>query len=160
MKKTITKIALFTVLIFTIFNCSSDDDSGQGQESETNFMSAKIDGEDFFTDFPIYLSSTEQIIAVSGQNDQNTINIQISIFNYTGPGTYTIDNNNPNENVISIIADGGVWLTDENSGSGTVAFIKEGRFLKGTFSFNAVNGLDGTTKNITEGEFNVQIEFH
>ncbi len=159
MKKTITKIALFTVLIFTLFNCSSDDDSGQGQEDGTNFMSAKIDGENFFTDFPLYLPSTEQIITVSGQNDQNTINIQISIFNYNGPGTYTMGNNIPNENAIITLANGSVWITNQNNGSGTVTFIREGNFLKGTFSFNAVKELDGTTIDITEGEFNVQIIF-
>jgi hypothetical protein len=157
MKTTRQLILSILFLAITFYSCSSDDDSGQGG-GETNFMSAKIDGEDFFTDFPLYFSTTEQIIAVSGQNDENTINIQIAIFNYNGPGTYTIDTNNQNENIISIIENGTVWLTDQDNGSGTATFTEEGNFLKGTFVFTAVNSNQETII-ITEGQFNVQFQF-
>ncbi len=157
--KTIKLLSIGVLSIFLIVTSCSKDDLDNVLQTEDNYFSAKVDGVDFFTDFPLYLSSTEQIITVSGQNEQNTINIQISIFNYDGPRTYTIDNNTLNENGMIIVDDSGTWLTNKDNGSGSVTFVKEGRYLKGTFSFNAIHSQNGTTKNITEGKFNVQIIF-
>jgi len=156
MKHFFKTIILLIVTTFMLLACSSNDEDNIIEE--TNFMSAKIEGQDFFTDFPIYLAPTEQIITVSGQNEENTVNIQISIFNYNGPGTYAIDTNNQNENIISIIENGTVWLTDKDNGSGTVTFTEEGNFLKGTFTFIALNSSQEAI-NISEGKFKVQYQF-
>jgi len=154
----LVSISILSVLLF-FTSCSKDDKQSTPQnEEEEIFLSAKIDGIDFFTDFPLYISFTEQEIAVSGQNDENTLNIQITIVNYSGPGSYPIGSSNDNENIISLL-DNGVWLTDKDNGTGTVTFIEEGDFLGGTFSFDAVNPQNSMIKNITDGEFYIQIHF-
>ncbi len=158
------KIKLFSISILSVLllftSCKKDDNGTDDNDPQNNknFLSAKIDGVDFLTDFPIYLSITEKDVTISGQDEQNTMNIQISIFDYNGPGTYTIESGTETENIMTYIK-GSVWQASDDIGSGTVTFIREGKFLKGTFSFNGVSLQDNTTKNITEGLFNVQIVF-
>ena len=153
--KTIFKTILLTFLLINFYNCSSDD-SSQEEEQTTYFIKAKINGEQFESNFPITLYNLTEpnILSIGGQTEDNTIFIQLGIRNYDGHGTYTAGQGISNENSLLITNPDGAFLTNFESGeNGTITINENGNDLTGTFSFSGFNFQTNTTIEITEGSF-------
>jgi hypothetical protein len=153
--KTIFKTVLLTFLLINLYSCTNDD--SLPEEEETNlFIKAKINGVQFESNSPITLNALTEpnIITISGQNEDNTIFIQLYIKNYNGSGTYTAGQGISNENSLLITNQDGAFLTNFESGDNGIIIINEnGNNLTGTFSFNGFNFQANTSIVITQGSF-------
>jgi hypothetical protein len=154
--KTIFKTLLLTFLLINLSNCSSDN-SLQEEDQTTYFIKAKINGEQFESNFPVTLNNLTEpnLISIGGTTEDNTIFIQIFIKNYSGSGTYTAGQGIENENGFLITNPDGSWLADMDGGTGTVTINEDGRKLTGTFSFEAFNFQSNSSITIAEGVFKV-----
>jgi len=178
-KKTMYYTFLCLALVFT--SCSSDDDNNEGGDNGGNngngaaeFFTAKVDGVNFeASQDPATLigaTKTQQagvslFTAQGSTNEGNAINM--SIFGYDGPGTYTTGDNLTNTNIIQYIEISpiGSWMS--SLASAAVGGLQAGEIIitsdsdgvvEGTFSFEGYNGDNMTTKMITEGRFKVNVD--
>ena len=86
---------LITIVLLIVITCSCSETKKNKESGETKidntqsdvFFSAKIDGEKFYTDTPIYFSS-QKIISLAGVNKDKTKKIRIYINYINGPATY------------------------------------------------------------------------
>ena len=163
-------LLLMCLSLITISSCSSDDDGGDGggdQGAASGTITAKINGNSFTS-----LEMTS-IASLANGGGQTTLTIQgntqsqafsMIINGYDGVGTYEISDSNvfriasyiePN---ISNPANTQTWSAPyENSGiCGEIKISEEtDSKIKGTFNFTCKNAEDDSTKNITEGSFNL-----
>jgi len=153
--KTILKTLLLTFLFINLYSCTSDDSSPE-EEQTTYFIKAKINGEQFESNFAITLYNTNEpnIISIQGATQDNTISIHLIIKNYNGSGTYTAGQGISNQNSLVLTNPDGAFLTDFESGeNGTITITENGNDLTGTFSFSGFNFQANTSIEVTEGSF-------
>src|SRR5690606_1689777 len=148
-------------------SCSSDDDGGGGGGAASGTITAKINGNSFtsleMTSFANTTTGGGQTTLVMQGNTQSQA-ISMIINGYDGVGTYELSDDNvfrtasyiePN---ISNPLESQTWSAPFQD-SGVVGEIKISEEtdtnIKGTFNFTCKNSNDGTTKNVTEGSFNL-----
>jgi len=152
-------ILLLTATI--LFSCSDtkknkiSDGNKIDQAQSDCFLSAKIDGVDFYTDKPIYFSA-QNIITLAAVSKDKTEKIRIYINYNKGPATYTFGKGIFNSDNMIYTHNKIDWLAAKIKGKGTITLTEEGGYLIGEFSFTGVNN-EGSTKKITEGKFKVKI---
>lgn len=175
--KTIKQIMLLvmTMSLITLSSCSSSDDGDDGGGSAASgTLTAKVNGTSYQS-MEISSSATvanagqvQNLIIIASNSDGNAFSM--SIFGYTGPGTYEftganiavtntasyteidVDLNNPINTTTE------VWQAPYNDtmvGSITISEETDTK-VKGTFNFTCknVNG-DDSLKTITDGAFNL-----
>ncbi len=158
MKKLITIL----LLVVTTSSCSDAKKSkiAEGnkidQLQNDSFLTAKIDGADFFVEDPIYFS-TLNIITLAALSKDKTEKIRIYINYNKGPATYTFGRDISNSDNLVYTSNKAHWLAAKTMGEGTITIKEEDGSLIGGFSFTGVNKEDNTMKQITEGKFKVQI---
>ena len=167
--KNLKKIMLLvmTVTMVSITSCSKNDDGGGGGTAGEGTITAKVNGTSFTS---LEIASAANTASGGGtttlivQGNSASQGIVFTINGYNGVGTYEISDNNvfivatyiePN---VSDPLNSQTWSAPFQN-SGVVGEIKisedaNGR-IKGTFDFTAKNSNDGSTKNITEGSFNL-----
>jgi len=146
-------LKIITILLLTIITYSCSSDNVADEQEETHFIKAKIDGTTFLSDFPV-IQNLDNVLAIDGQNNNNTILVQIYIKLYNGSGTYTCGSGIENENSFFILNNGS-WIADKDFGTGTITITENGKLLTGTFSCTAIKGTTGESMNITEGTFRI-----
>ncbi len=155
---------LFTLVVATLFfTTACKKDNGNDALGGDDMFSAMIDGESFErTGFEAY--ATESIIdpeySIYGTNiiEESDVDKQLTVYitvpTANGEGTFDMD-----DDVYAYVVDGAgnAWATINDGGSGEVTIDKftEGEKVEGTFSFTAVSFTDGSTREVTDGEFNV-----
>ncbi len=164
MKKLTYLLLMIAAVSFTA--CSNNDDDNNDGDGNTGeeYLTAKVDGVNFeAAQTPaVIVSATNQngvLVVQGGQNDSQTI--RINIFNYNGVGSYTSGDNITNTNSMSYSTLSPVvsWVSSLDTGSGTLQVTSDdGTTIEGTFSFEGYNSEDGTTKNITDGKFKAILE--
>lgn len=156
--KTITALLIFTTLMIS---CSDDDSDGDSGNEGGEFLTAKVDGQNFSAnDLTIGATITNGVFVVQGGKSDGTT-IRINVINYSGTGTYTFGDSLGNTNSINYITLTPVatWASTFNIGSGTLTVTSDsGGKAEGTFSFTGFNADDSSTKNITSGEFKATLD--
>lgn len=161
-------IMCFSLITFS--SCSNDDDGGDGggdQGAASGTITAKINGTSFTS---LEMTSTATTVTGGGQTtltmqgNTQTQAINMIINGYDGVGTYEISDDNvfriasyiePNA---SNPANSQTWSAPYQD-SGVIGEIKiseeTASNIKGTFHFTGKNSNDDSTKNVTEGSFNL-----
>ncbi len=156
MKKLIAIVLLATIIVGC--NDSKKNKISDGnkidQTQNDSFLSAKIDGKDFYIDAPIYFS-TQNIITLAAVSKDETEKIRIYINYNNGPSTYTFGKGISNSDNMVYTKDKVDWLAAKIEGEGTITFTEDGGYLKATFSFTGVNRETKKRMQITEGKFRV-----
>ena len=152
--------------LITLSSCSSDDDGGGGGQAAEGTVTAKIDGTTFtsmeIASIANYVAAGN-VMTIQG-SDADGKAIVLIINGYEGEGTYEIGGDN------SIFVSGSYTEVDINTFTsvswaapyaggdvvGSISISEEtDDNLKGTFEFTAANDELNTTRNITDGSFNV-----
>lgn len=165
----ILSLILFVGLAFTA--CKSDDDGGDGGSADVGTMTATVAGNSFSGNI---VAIANQIsaggntsVTLQGSDDQGrAIIIIINAFDGTGTYEISVDNtiaitasyteadvSNPvnSQSWQAPYAGGGV------SGEVNVSEVTD-TTIKGTFNFTGKNASDDSTKNITNGQFNLAFQ--
>ena len=161
-----------TVSLVTITGCKSDDDGGSGGGSAASgTLAASVDGVSFqsleISSSATIANSGQNLIIIASNSDGNAFSI--SIFGYSGPGTYPlgggvnitntasysetdVDLNNPQNSTTEL------WQAPfDDTQVGEINISEEtDTNIKGTFSFMCKNtGGDQSVKDITNGSFDL-----
>ncbi len=161
-------LLLTSISLLTFSSCSSSDDGGDAGAAASGTIAAKIDGQDFTSlkitsQASVVTAGGQTTITLQGNTSSQAINMVINA--YDGVGTYQLSDDNvfiiasyiePN---VNSPLDSKIWSAPFQD-SGTVGSIKISEEtdtnIKGTFSFTCKNTNDGTTKDVTEGSFNLE----
>lgn len=173
--RTLKQFMLFVLVITSVsfISCSNDDDGGDpntGGGAASGTISAKIDGSSF-TSLEMTSIATkataggQTTLTIQGNTQSQAFNLIIN--GYDGVGTYVLSDDNvfriasyiePN---VSNPANSQTWSAPFQD-SGVVGEIKISEEtdsnIKGTFNFTGKNTNDDTTKNITDGAFNLSVQ--
>lgn len=158
----------FSLITFT--SCSNDDDGGDGGGgggAASGTITAKINGSSFTSlEMTSFANTTtgggQTTLVMQGNTQSQAINMIIN--GYDGVGTYQLSDDNVFRSASYIepnISDPMATQTWNApfQDSGVVGEIKISEEtdtnIKGTFNFTCKNSNDGTTKNVTEGSFNL-----
>lgn len=168
-------LLVMTLSLVTLTSCSSDDGGGDPGNAGSGTILAKVDG----SSFQSMAISSSATIANNGQNlviigsNSDGQAFSFTVFGYAGTGTYPIggganiangvsysetdvDLNNPQNSTTEI------WQAPyDDTQVGELRVSEEtATTLKGTFDFTCKNvGGDQSVKTITEGSFNLDIQF-
>lgn len=158
----------------TFISCSTSDDGGAEGNAASGTLTAKVDGTSYQS-MEISSSATvanaggaKNLVIIASNSDGNAF--AITVFGYTGEGTYELTGANlavtntgsyteTKVNLSNPVASiTKVWQAPfdaTKAGSITITDETDSK-VKGTFSFKSknVNG-DGSVKNITEGSFDL-----
>ncbi len=158
MKKLITIVVLATIIMGCNDGKKSKISDGNkiDQTQNDSFLSAKIDGKDFYIATPIYFSA-QNIITLAGVSKDKTESIRIYIEYKDGPTTYTFGKGIPNANNMVYSNNKVDWLAAKIKGKGSITFSEKGDYLTGNFSFTGISKDNKSTKQISDGEFKVKI---
>ena len=171
LNKSIYLMLIALALVFTTSSCSKDDDGGDGGGAASGTIKAKINGNNFTsaeisTQGTITNASGMQTFMLIGSNSSGQ-GIMVTIIGFDGEGTYQIGGGanisvaaSYSETDINNPMDTQVWQAPfDDSIAGEIKFSEvTDTKAKGTFHFTAKNGGDGSTKEITEGSFNVNFQ--
>lgn len=160
-------LLVMTVIMVSITSCNKDDDGGSGGDAASGTITAKVNGSQFtsleVTTFANLTTGGGQTTLIL-QGNTSSQGISFVVNGYNGVGSYEISDDNvfivatyiePN---ISDPQNSQTWSAPfQDSGIvGELSISEEtDTNIQGTFSFTAKNSNDGSTKNITEGSFNV-----
>ncbi|WNM19103.1 DUF6252 family protein [Flavobacterium capsici] len=175
--KTIKKISLvlFAALAVSLSSCSSDGGSGGGTAG-AGTIKAKVNGSWVTTpELTTAATHSGNFLHIQGTaGDTSSKSFSVNVIAFDGVGTYDIGggvsglgaaNATYNETIVNIsnpmASDYSNWSAPYDGGAKvgevTVTEITETN-VKGTFYFTAKNTDDNSTKEITEGSFNIPLE--
>ena len=152
--KTTILLLLLTVIISS---CSSNDDTSDILAQSDFFLTAKIDGVDYVSDFVFVsaLADETDIYIISSVGEFSSIGLTLEspistgTFTPTAEGATVLFYQETDPFVI--------WGASEDAGSGTITITENNaNYIEGTFSFTGVNPADNTTKVVTQGAFKAE----
>lgn len=174
--KTIKFICAYLLVTSSMFisSCSSDDDGGGGGTAALGTIKAKVNGSNVTTlDITTFATQVGPILQIQGNTGGTSSKAFVmNVTTFDGVGTYdigggstglgqanvsyvetTVDLSNPTAPDIK------TWSAPFEGGE-KVGEIKVSEVtdtnIKGTFFFTAKNVGDNSTKEITEGSFNIE----
>ena len=162
-------LLVMAVAVVAITSCSKDDDGGSSGTAGEGTITAKVNGTQVTT---LEITTAANTVTGGGvtvltlQGNTSSQGFTMIINGYEGVGTYEITDENvfitaayiePN---VSDPLNTQFWnapFQDSGSvGEINVSEDADGRVI-GTFNYTAKNPDDGTTKNITDGSFNIEV---
>lgn len=173
--KTVKLICAFMLVAGMTFmsSCSSDDNGGGGGNAALGTIKAKVDGSNVTTlSMVTFANLTGSFLSLSGNTGGTSSKaFSLNITSLNGVGTYDIGggstglgqaNASYTEINVNLSNPGApetkVWQAPYEGGE-KVGEIKISEIsdtnVKGTFSFTCKNSTDNSTKNVTEGSFNI-----
>lgn len=173
--KTIKFICACFLVTSSLFvtSCSSDDDGGGGGSAAAGTITAKVDGSNVTTlAMTTFASQVGSMLSIQGNTGGTTSKaIVLNITTFDGVGTYdiggTLGLGQANASYTEIIVSnpmspetktwGAPYTGGDKVGEVKVSEVTD-THIKGTFYFTAKNSSDDSTKNITEGSFNVELD--
>lgn len=158
-------LLIMTVSLVTLTGCKSDDDGGDGGNAGSGTITAKVDGTTITTlDLTSIATLAAGNLIIQG-NDANGRSFVITIFGYSGEGTYDFDGSNiailNTANYIEADASNPMntqtWSAPfDATFAGSVSISSEtDDNVQGTFEFTGQNANDNSQKVITDGSFNL-----
>lgn len=176
LKKSMYVLMLFTAAFFTA--CSSDDDNNEGEDDNgggAELFTAKVGGVAFTASTnPASLiggsltsNSNGMVLVAQGSTNSGDF-INFTITDYNGTGTYTTGDDVQNTNMIQYgEVSGGANVWASNLATAALGTLRAGEIkvtfqdangAKGTFTFEGYNAQNMTTKNVTEGKFEIAFD--
>jgi len=150
---------ILPLLIILTCNCSNakkNKGSNEVKQSKTEtFMSAKINGVNFYSDNPTYLKIGD-FISIKGKSKDKTEIIRLQIRYDNSSTTYTVDKKTNNKGNMIYTYNKEHWITSKHRGEGAIILTEKGGYLIGEFSFTGDSGSN--TKQITDGKFKVKMK--
>lgn len=162
----------FMLLTVVFAACSKSDDDGldpndDGPLGGTTAMSAKVDGGEFKAGSVYSLAYIEEnSLTVTGLANDGTRQIVLFVEPFNGPGEYIIkEYNNDDIYIGATFANmenqnqGNIWFCPyDETAQGTIKVSSvSGNRIKGSFNFKGKNYSTNTFKNVTDGNFDVEI---
>ncbi|MCB0448010.1 MAG: hypothetical protein KDD03_10965 [Gelidibacter sp.] len=169
--RNLKQLMLFIMIgsLVTLSSCSKSDDGGDGGNAAAGTITAKVNGSQFtsleITSFAQLTTGGGQTTLVMQGNTQSQA-INMIINGYNGVGSYELSDSNVFISASYIEPDINNPLNSQTwsapfQNSGVVGEIniseQTSTNIKGTFNFTCKNSNDGSTKNITEGSFNLEL---
>ncbi len=153
MKKT-TLIILLIVLTCSCSDAKKNKGSNEIKQAKAGaFMSAKINGVNFYSDNPTYLK-IDNFINIDGRSKDKTEIIRLQIRYDNGSATYTVGKKTNKKGNMIYTYNKDHWIASKHRGEGTITLTEKGGYLIGEFSFTGDSG--NNTKQITDGKFKVK----
>jgi len=123
-------------------------------------MSAKIDGTAWSASLAVQAVKASGTLQVSG-SDAGGKQLNVTIMNYTGSGTYTLggpstSGNGTNGRWTAGTSSNQTYNTMVGQGEGTCTLTESGNSVEGTFQFTAKN-TDNVQVTVSEGKFKAGI---
>ncbi|HET8884812.1 MAG TPA: DUF6252 family protein [Salinimicrobium sp.] len=161
---------LFLVLFVSLIavSCSSDESGGGGGTAAAGTITAKIDGSTFTSNSQFTMATktnTGASTTVTLQGSDNSGEALVIIMNaFTGVGTYNIGGGANLSvtasyilpNVSNPTASQSFMAPFDDTVAGEIEITEvSDTNVKGTFYFMAKNSQDGSTKEFTNGSFNI-----
>ncbi len=168
--KTITKLSLIALLAFGSFNlasCSDDDNNsnnGGGNTPEGEFVSAKVNGQDFSSStlFDAVAASHPNATTLMVQGSDNSGKaIQIMVLGLNGTGTYNLSNMQNGQMLYTVASPFASYSSAAGSGAqGTLEITHiDDTKVEGTFSFTGKNPNDTSQSvTVTDGSFRANFQ--
>lgn len=167
--KTITKLS-FAFLLFASLGfvaCSDDDndDGGGGGTPTGEFVSAKVNGQDFASStlFDAVAASNPNSTTLMVQGSDNSGKaIQIMILSFDGTGTYNLSNQVNGQMLYTIASPFASYSSAAGgnaSGEVNITMVDDTK-VEGTFSFTGRKVEEGSTETVTvtEGSFRANFQ--
>lgn len=166
--KTFKILALTFFVSLLVFSCKKDDDGGDGGDAAAGTITAKVNGANFSsnTSFTVANKVTAggtTTVTLQGSNNDGK-GIVLIINGFEGTGSYNIGGG---ANVFVtgsyVEANAGnpqasqTWMAPFDAtvaGEINISEVNDTK-IKGTFNFNAKNTNDNSTRNITDGSFDI-----
>lgn len=169
--KTLKRIACILILALSIVACKSDDDNGGDTQGDVGSFTANIAGTNFSGDVVALATETNagpNTILRLQASDANGKALLILLNAFDGPGTYEISSDNTIANTASYTETNvdnpqasPTWAAPY-ADSGKVGEVtiseKTDTTVKGSFNFTGKEQNGTTFKEITNGQFNVEIQ--
>lgn len=180
MMKKMFKIGFLSLLASTIFftntSCTSDDDGGGGGTAAAGTITAKVNGSTVTTlNMVTFANQVGSMLSIQGNTGGTSSKaFVLNITSFDGVGTYDIGGGtgglglaNASYTEISVnlsnpmASTTKVWQAPYTGGA-KVGEIKISEAtatgVKGTFQFSCKNSDDNSTKEVTQGSFNVNFQ--
>lgn len=164
-------LLVMMVIAATISSCSSDDSSQDpvGGGDNPGVLNAKVNGVEFRSlpqeaEGMVVSSDGQSYLSFAGRDGQGR-ELGISIDHFEGVGTYNLfDPNSGNVGIGMYIEGEGdnvqAWMIPVEGGQIGKLIVTDytpNQRIKGTFYFEAYNPFNETTKNVTEGVFDLRV---
>ena len=165
---TIARHLLTLVPLLALSACGGGSDGGTtspGGNTSGFHFTAKIDGAAWASLNPSLISANQVLPGeyTLGGFDASSTNINFSMYNIRGPGTYPIGVGPqvPGASVIIANSSGAGWATPQSGADGTLTITSLSTTeMVGTFNFSAtpLSGGATGTKTVTSGDFDVPVK--
>ncbi|MEZ5084064.1 MAG: DUF6252 family protein [Bacteroidales bacterium] len=136
-----------------------NNEQNNNQTPTNGAMTCKVNGTSWTASLAVVATDENGLLTVTG-SDSNAHQCQVSVFNHTGTGTYSLGGSITNPNLgrwTEGLSQNDTYSTMVGLGSGTLEITElTATNVKGTFSFTAKNGA-GTEVSVTEGSFDAPI---
>ncbi|MCC7143328.1 MAG: hypothetical protein IT349_14615 [Candidatus Eisenbacteria bacterium] len=157
-------VSLLVALFVLACGGSDGDPAGPGPADGPRFFRARIDGADWSvssTNVAFAASHTSPGLYVLIGQVEGGHRIQIVLSSITGPGTYPLGvGAGPRGGNATLSLSPSTWLTPLSGAAGSITFTAlSDTHMVGTFAFTAaaVGGTPASTKEVTEGEFDLAV---
>jgi len=168
--KTLNKFLLAFLLIAGVAACKKDKNGGDGGNAAEGKVIAKVAGASFssMTATATYVSTGKMLTILGSDASGKAINLMINGYDEK-TGTYEITNGGIAIAVTASYMEGNPTNPSASkswqapySGSGVIGKVQISEFsktgsVKGTFNFTGKYSSDNSTKEITEGAFNLKV---
>ena len=153
----------YALMVYSVAlaSCTKDDDNAEPDNSDngSGTLTATVNGSYFDATLAVQAVFENGVLSVAGNNG-NAQQLQITLLNPDGAGTYQIGGNMANPNT-GMYVDGPsaeeTYTTMVGVGNGSVEITEfTDSKVKGTFSFTARN-TGGNEVHVTDGRFDVNI---
>ncbi len=157
MRKLIAILSIVTIIL-ACSDVKKNDLKNSSELIQTKtgtFLSAKVNGVEFYSDNPNY-SKFDNVINLYGYNKGITERILFHIVYDNGPSTYNVGKAINKKGNMIYTQNKIHWIASKHRGKGTITLIEKGNYLLGEFSFSAKE--NNITKQITDGKFKVKMK--
>ncbi len=152
--------SLLTISVFALTGCG-DKDKTPSPFNPSGSLSAKVDGSSWEASLAVQAIKASGTFQVTG-SDNSAKQMNITIMNYNGPGTYTLggsatSGNGSNGRWTAGLSGNQTYSTMVGQGEGSCTISKEeGGKVEGTFNFTAKN-TDGQQVTVADGSFSAKL---
>ncbi|MBT8273899.1 MAG: hypothetical protein KJO77_08835 [Bacteroidia bacterium] len=158
-------LLIMALSIVSLTACSTNDDTDNNNNAAAGTIEAKVDGNSFTSlDMTSIATLANGNLIIQG-NDADGKSIVMTIFGYTGEGTYEFTGTDPLILHIANYIEADInnpmntqsWTAPfDGTAAGTVTITSEmSNSIEGTFEFSGQNANDMSMKVLTEGAFNL-----
>lgn len=156
----VKKLMFIFLLSPAFFSCKKSSTTTNNAVNPTgSSMSASIEGSSWTASTVSGQKSTTNPVVLSMAGTGNGNQINMAIPNYAGPGTYSFSTNNTmTAQYINLLNPMAIFSANSVQGGGSITVSSDvNGVVEGTFNLNVVPATGGSAKNISGGNFRIQL---